>query len=373
MLGADLTITNALILSRGPITLGPHNLNMAQGAIIPDDWDSSHVITNGTGELRSYGTISSSGQNVVFPIGVTFGRPHICVVMNSGTVDEFRARVGGTVTSNGLPGGTPITSDVVNGMWHVSEGTPGGSTFSLILYWKTFHEATSFDRTRSFVGRIVSGAWQPAGPVGAATTIGTRVHRELTGQTMLGTYAVGDLQSVIPVELVLFTARADGADVVLAWETADERANAGFEVQRARVDDDAWAVVAFVAARAAEGSGAKYETVDRSVAAGTWRYRLRQVDVDGRAEYSQAVTVVVGEENAAPLVAVHPNPARDVAQVVVRDARVVVVRDVLGREVWRAEVARGGVQTLVVPTQFMPAGVYVVETDLARTLLRIVR
>jgi hypothetical protein len=160
---------------------------------------------------------------------------------------------------------------------------------------------------------------------------------------------------------------------VLAWETADERANAGFEVQRARVDDDAWTVVSFVAARAAEGSGAKYETVDRSVAAGTWRYRLRQVDLDGRAEYSQAVTVVVGDAGAVPLVAVHPNPARDVAQVVVRDARVVVVRDVLGREVWRAEVADGGVQTLVVPTQFMPAGVYVVETDLARTLLRIVR
>ncbi len=372
-LGADLTITQYLLLDRGPITLGAYNLTMAAGAIIPDAGDSAHVVTNGTGEMRSRGETHGGYQVATFPIGATFGSPSECTVRNSGTPDEFRARVVAGVTSNGLPGGTPITSDVVSRTWHISEATAGGSAFNLELYWRTPQETGTFDRTRCFIGRIVGGAWQRIGPDTVAAIISIFAHTGRDGQTVLGTYAIGDQQSVIPVELVLFTARVEGTDVVLAWETADERANAGFEVQRARVDDDAWTVVAFVAARAAEGSGARYEAVDRSVAAGTWRYRLRQVDVGGRAEVSQTVTVVVGDESAVPLVAVHPNPARDVAQVVVRDARVVVLRDVLGREVWRSEVADSGVQTLVVPTQFMPAGVYIVETELARTLLRIVR
>ena len=372
-LGGNLTLTGSLELNFGTVALGAYDLTLAPGATITGGDDSALVKTNGLGALRSQGVMQGGVQVVRLPIGTGLADPNFVTIHNRGTVDEFRARVAGTVTLNGQSGGTAVLNHIVSRMWYISEATPGGSSMDVTLGWMAWHEHQPFDRTTCFGARNVGGVWQPITPVGAATGTFPIFSRVFTGQSEGGTLAIGDLLSPIPVELVLFSARAEGADVVLAWETADERSNAGFEVQRARVDDDAWTVVSFVAARAAEGSGATYETVDRSVAAGTWRYRLRQVDLDGHAEYSQAVTVVVGDAAAVLLVAVHPNPARDAAQVVVRDARVVVVRDVLGREVWRAEVADGGVQTLVVPTQFMPAGVYVVETDLARTLLRIVR
>ena len=64
---------------------------------------------------------------------------------------------------------------------------------------------------------------------------------------------------------------------------------------------------------------------------------------------------------------------RALADIALSDARVVVLRDVLGREVWRQEIAEGGVQTLVVSTQSLPVGVYIVDTEVARTLLRVVR
>jgi hypothetical protein len=139
----------------------------------------------------------------------------------------------------------------------------------------------------------------------------------------------------LPVSLVRFEAAASGAMATLMWETASETSNAGFEVHHAR-DDGPFARIGFV-----EGAGTvlALRTYRYSVAGlgmGLHRFRLRQVDFDGRGTLSPEVGVFVPHAGRAD-VSVYPNPFNPNAQMtlVLRDAQPVRVEvyDTVGRRV----------------------------------------
>lgn len=96
---------------------------------------------------------------------------------------------------------------------------------------------------------------------------------------------------VIPVELVSFTATAISNRVELNWSTATETNNAGFAIEKNT--DGVWSQIGYV-----KGNGTTTETNDYSfienTSAGKYQYRLKQIDLDGRFEYSDVVEVTVG-------------------------------------------------------------------------------
>jgi hypothetical protein len=147
----------------------------------------------------------------------------------------------------------------------------------------------------------------------------------------------------LPVELAGFEATVDDGAVRLAWQTASETGNTRFEVQR-RIGEgepggeDAWTTVGSV-----EGSGTTTEAQsyrfaddDLPYEANRLDYRLRQVDLDGSAQFSETVTVERGVEEVE-LLGTYPNPAQSRATVryAVPERQEVTVRlyDVLGRQV----------------------------------------
>ena len=116
----------------------------------------------------------------------------------------------------------------------------------------------------------------------------------------------------LPVELATFTATVDGTGVLLQWETASETNNAGFEVQRQGPDDatGAWTRVDFVEGQGTTTESHRYTHRLQNLALGTHRFRLKQVDLDGSAQFSAAVEAVVEMTGAFEVVAPHPNPFR---------------------------------------------------------------
>lgn len=96
---------------------------------------------------------------------------------------------------------------------------------------------------------------------------------------------------VIPVELISFTATAQSGVVELNWSTATETNNAGFTVEKST--SGLWSQIGFV-----KGHGTTTEVHDYSftenTSAGSYQYRLKQIDLDGNFEYSKAVEVTVG-------------------------------------------------------------------------------
>ncbi|NUN69642.1 MAG: T9SS type A sorting domain-containing protein [Bacteroidetes bacterium] len=154
------------------------------------------------------------------------------------------------------------------------------------------------------------GSWtEVGGAVAASSTTGAATW---SGISTLGQFVAVYEESALPVELTSFTAAAQRLNAELRWSTATEVNNNGFRLQRKKADTSAaaaWTDVAFVAGNGTINAAHEYTYTDRHQKAGRYRYRLQQIDNDGRSGFSQEVEVTVG---AAPLVfglsQNYPNP-----------------------------------------------------------------
>ena len=121
-------------------------------------------------------------------------------------------------------------------------------------------------------------------------------------------------QAPLPVELTSFIALAGKNDVKLAWNTATEVNNYGFDIERRSMNNqqstiNSWTKVGFVAGHGTTNAPQNYSYADNSLAFGSYSYRLKQIDHNGNFEYSKEVeakvtlapnTIVLGQN--------HPNP-----------------------------------------------------------------
>ena len=129
----------------------------------------------------------------------------------------------------------------------------------------------------------------------------------------------------LPVELVSFTAHALRSGVELSWNTATEVNNYGFEVERKQIPlnpplqggsrirtaDEAggFEKLGFVEGNGTTNAPKDYSFNDKSLATGKYLYRLKQIDRDGKFEYSQSVEVAIGQTPALfELAQNYPNP-----------------------------------------------------------------
>ena len=124
--------------------------------------------------------------------------------------------------------------------------------------------------------------------------------------------------SVLPVELVEFTGRsAEAGAVTLAWTTASETNNAGFAVERRPISDatpaPAFTRIGFVSGAGTTTEPQPYRFRDSDLPAHATRvaYRLKQIDHDGAATYSEAIEVEVGAPVRFALRSNVPNPFRN--------------------------------------------------------------
>jgi hypothetical protein len=116
----------------------------------------------------------------------------------------------------------------------------------------------------------------------------------------------------LPVELTSFTAALKGSSVKLDWITATEANNHGFEIQRkvpnAASGNSNWEKIDFVEGYGNSNSTKQYSFTDNKLTlAGTYSYRLKQMDNDGKFEYSKEVNVKFAGFSAS-LNQNYPNP-----------------------------------------------------------------
>lgn len=97
---------------------------------------------------------------------------------------------------------------------------------------------------------------------------------------------------IIPVEFTAFAATQNGSKIDLNWSTATETNNHGFEVER-RIDDGNWTVIGFKQGAGTTTNPTSYSFTDdiSTVSANSIYYRLKQIDFDGKFEYSNEILV----------------------------------------------------------------------------------
>ena len=143
--------------------------------------------------------------------------------------------------------------------------------------------------------------------------------------------------SPLPVTFKSFNAnRISRTNVALKWETATEVNNSGFAVQR-NMGAGVWEFVTFIPTQATDGNSSApltYTFTDvANSSRGVTQYRIKQVDIDGRARFSE-IRAVRGYEQSGKII-VYPNPSTNGRVNVVFDdaegTRDVMLMDMSGR------------------------------------------
>jgi hypothetical protein len=149
--------------------------------------------------------------------------------------------------------------------------------------------------------------------------------------------AISSNTTTTPVKLVSLKATKVNEDVLVSWTTASELNNRGFNVERS-VDGKTFDLVGFVKGSGNSSTTNNYrlEDVDAFAKAGVNKlfYRLKQLDNDGKFEYSQVVTVV-NENDLSSGIVTYPNPFSDRLSIDIKGAKAgnasIQVMDISGR------------------------------------------
>ena len=169
----------------------------------------------------------------------------------------------------------------------------------------------------------------------------------------------------LPVELVAFEAKRAASKLVsLTWRTASEKNNRGYYIERSANGREFTAISGLIAGAGTTQTPQAYAYADQTAPASVLYYRLRQVDTDGTTAYSDIVAVQPAPfETRNQTLAVWPNPVLTGEQVHLNGAAAaapVALYDVTGRAVASTTATADGTATL--PTDHLPAGVYVLRT-----------
>jgi len=113
----------------------------------------------------------------------------------------------------------------------------------------------------------------------------------------------------LPLQLLSFTGTAEYQHVLLRWNTENEINTAHFDIEFS-TDGISFYKLGTVNAKNTSGSN-QYSFTDASPAADILFYRLKQVDINGRTEYSTSIKIILQKNTA---LYVYPNPATNYIQ-----------------------------------------------------------
>lgn len=159
--------------------------------------------------------------------------------------------------------------------------------------------------------------------------------------------------SVLPVELMLFEAKASNDKVSLYWQTASELNNEKFEVEES-ADGREFQKIGEV-----KGNGTTLEQQDylyevKNPRNGVAYYRLKQTDFDGKFEYSEIINVVfVSADDKS--VAIYPNPVQD-ELTISEGVGNITIYNALGQPV--KQIINESETTFAIDVRDLPQGVY---------------
>ncbi len=130
-----------------------------------------------------------------------------------------------------------------------------------------------------------------------------------SNQYLEGQFTVG---TPLPVIWLYFRAEEESGQIKLEWATAVEDQNHQFVIERAQ-GQGAYQAIDSMAGAGNSNSVQRYSYTDRSNLQGSVRYRIRQIDIDGRFSYSQELLVHLSQTSAS--LRLYPNPATDMVKI----------------------------------------------------------
>ena len=179
-------------------------------------------------------------------------------------------------------------------------------------------------------------------------------------------------KSTLPVEWLTFEVTQQGVNAELTWSTATESNSDYFQIERSidrRLFEETGQVKA--AGISQRKSEYNYTDIGIPVTEGTTiQYRLKQVDMDGRFDYSKIVELEIGEVSSILNLSAFPNPVREVLtlQVGYQGPTSVKILSTTGKIVFSSEFDPGiTFEEIQIPVTDWAAGVYSISVTGTKT------
>ncbi len=204
----------------------------------------------------------------------------------------------------------------IDQVWFIIVGNGATTPVPLTLSWLSDNDngipAADFARATAWNSLQYPARWLPVAPYQDATS------RAITVLTtdLNRRWTVATAAAPLPVELVSFDATRNGTAARLTWATASEQNSAYFEVEVSPNGRDFRPLPASIGRIAAQGittTPHTYATSDPALltySTDPVYYRLRQVDTDGTATFSEVKALHIGSTLPGKLAAtLWPNPS----------------------------------------------------------------
>lgn len=377
-LGQSRTVPGTLTMTNGNIITGANILTLGSGTGVLGTLSR----TSGTiiGNFRRWFN-NTTINNVLFPIGTATNYRPVNISFTTAPT------TGGTITAfftasnpgtTGFPlndGATQIINAGIDGYWTINTTTLIGGTYTLDLTADGFSGVSVVSSLRILKRPTGGGNWTLQGTHSPGTGILTTpiVHR--TGMSGFSEFGIGAAaDNALPVELSSFYTSVVGNSIKLNWKTETEVNNYGFEIERQSHTSSSlnvlgWEKIGFVNGNGNTNSPKSYSFVDKTVLSGKYSYRLKQIDNDGKYEFSNTVEVDLGSPTKFELSPNYPNPFNPTTTIrfslpEASDVKLTIY-NILGQEVQtliNGEMA-AGIHTIDFGAQNLSSGIYIYKLE----------
>ena len=290
-------------------------------------------------------------------------------VIYNAPVAEDEGNLGIEITSAANPGQTTIArshdpfpvgaGSSIDRMYKISPSNNGTLNATIRMYYQDSELNGNDENTLNIFYSTDNGAnWSQLAPTTLDATLN---YIEISGLDELG-WLTASSSITFAVEWLAFNAWVVDEEVRCSWITASEQNSHYFEVEKSR-DGFEFESFAYLPARGNSHTHSDYDAVDTQPFPGRSWYRIKEVDLNGTASYSDKVEV---NFHGAADFRVFPNPASEqlfVATEAGGDLKLhITISDLIGREVFRNEFQLGrGKHEIALDISDLAVGNYVVR------------
>jgi autotransporter-associated beta strand protein len=335
--------------------------NITVNGAVTGAGSGSYFQTNGTGSVKRTVT---NGETFSFPVGNSAYNP-LSITNNTGTAEWFSARVRDEVYEYGTFGEV-LTQPRVKRTWDIDKETPNASAgggVDFVFNWNSGEVSNPAPATYALFHHDANGNGWAEVVIGTGSQNGN----SLSFSGYKGTFSpfgIGDPADPLPVELLYFNGTCQPQGLDFRWATAAEVNSKSFTLEHS-ANLVEWHALHTQPSAGFSSSQKDYSTqLPHQPHLGPY-FRLHQEDFDGKFERFAPLHLECSETSGSGLF-LYPNPAHDA----------VWISGIAGTLDWEIFDARGrrlrsGKLNMdetpqQLPTQGLPAGMYLFQTPNAR-------
>ncbi len=289
-LSAPLTCNGVLALTNGILNSTSTNLlTLETSGSVSGSSNSSFV-------LGPMAKITTSTTAFTFPIGKGSLLRTLSITPSNTNVTTFTAEYFNAAYSNITTFTSPITRVSSLDYFVLSRSTSGSPSDAIIaLSWGSNSGVNTANVNELSIARFDGGTWVNVSATGSGNSSAGVITANASISTF-GTFVLANASTnnnPLPVSLIYFKASAINGGILLEWASASEVNCEGFEMQKSEHGSQ-FNSIAFVRSKAIGGSNNQilyYDYYDHMPLRRISYFRLKQVDFDGKFDYSNVQQV----------------------------------------------------------------------------------